>query len=52
MISVRMETTNIPNFGPHVLTETFEDARYALAYLSGYIGAAPILIHSFEVEEC
>lgn len=51
MISIRMETTNIPNFGPHILTETFEDARSALAFLEGYIGAAPIIINSFEVEE-
>ena len=51
MISIRMETNNIPDNGRYTFTETFEDAYSALAYLSGYIGSGPILIHSFEVEE-
>lgn len=51
MIRIRMESQNIPNNGSNTLTETFSTYQDAFDYLTGYIGAAPIVIHDLEVEE-
>ena len=51
MIRIRMESHNIPNNGPNILTVTFSTHRDAFDYLTGYIGAAPITITDLETEE-
>lgn len=49
-VTVSFELDNMLGMGTHSFRETFDRPTDALAFLSGYLGAAEAIIKHFDVE--